>query len=89
MRKAQYEIVGASITPKAKLVYDLMKRDGGVTRLTAMHAGIPNLTARIAELRNAGMIIDCENKIDIRGDRYGKWFVPAVNGDQYVPREVR
>jgi hypothetical protein len=88
MRKPKFVVVDTPITPKAARVFELMKRDGGVTRLTAMHAGIPNLTARIAELRAADVIVDCETHTDIDGNQYGRWSIAPSNGDVYVPRQA-
>lgn len=42
-----------------------------MTRLKAMHYGIQNLTARVADLRNAGWQIDCLNRRDQNGARFG------------------
>lgn len=44
-----------------------------ITRLTAMHYGIQNLTARIADLRNMGWQVDCVEKRDQEGQRYGSF----------------
>lgn len=85
MRKAKFVVLDTPITPKAKKVFDLMQRDGHVTRLTAMHAGIPNVTARIAELRSAGVKVDCDVRTDINGNEYGRWSVSPRNGD-YIPQ---
>ena len=61
---------------QAAKVLDLIKRDGRVTRLTAMHYGIANLTARISELRlYGGLDIVCTEKVDAVGRRYGEWTI--------------
>lgn len=57
---------------------DLLNRDGKVTRLTAMHYGIANVTARIADLRRRhGVNVVCTEKRDANGARYGEWSLPA------------
>jgi hypothetical protein len=61
------------LTPQAVQVRDLMKRDGHITRLTAFHYGIANLTARLTELRNYGYYVDCVKKVDANGRTYGSW----------------
>lgn len=72
------------VTRQAAQVFALMKRDGGLTRLTAMHYGIANLTARIAELRlDCNVNVQCEVKEDAEGREYGRWFI-AANDLTYV-----
>lgn len=44
-----------------------------ITRLKAMHYGIQNLTARVADLRNMGWQVDCVEKRDHEGQRYGSF----------------
>ena len=44
-----------------------------ITRLTGMHYGIQNLTARVADLRNMGWQVDCVEKRDQNGQRYGSF----------------
>ena len=61
------------MNPQTEQVLNLIKRDGSITRLTAMHYGIANLTARIAELRNWGFDVECQEKRDANGRRYGTW----------------
>lgn len=65
----------ASLTEQGRKTLNLIKRDGRVTRLTALHYGIANLTARIAELREEGYAVDCEIKLDANGRKYGSWFL--------------
>lgn len=60
-------------------VLELMLRDGHVSRMTAMHYGIANLTARIAELRQK-LILDNYDipvaiKEDASGREYGSWYL--------------
>ena len=68
---------GIHITPQEQKVLNLMLRDGAVTRLTAMHYGIPNVTARISELRAKlepmayDILVDV--KEDANGNEYGSW----------------
>jgi hypothetical protein len=66
-----------SLTKQAQQVLDLIDRDGHVTRLTAMHYGVANVTARITELRNAGHFVVCNLAKDANGSRYGRWSIPA------------
>lgn len=68
------------LTKQAQKVLDLIRRDGSITRLTAMHYGVANVTARISELLDAGYDIDRHIKLDAEGRRYGEWFErPAAN----------
>lgn len=62
-------------TPQAKKVYELLQRDGRVTRLTALHYGVANVTARVAELRRLGIAVECEVVQDAEGREYGRWFL--------------
>lgn len=65
-------------------VLKLMQRDGNVTRLTASHYGIANLTARIADLRvRFGINVQCEKRRDAAGRLYGVWKLPQ-DTDRYV-----
>lgn len=66
------------LTKQAKQVLNLIQRDGAVTRLTAMHYGIANLTARITELRDHGYDVECYEKRDAAGRRYGSWRLSAM-----------
>jgi hypothetical protein len=61
---------------QSQQVLNLIKRDGSITRLTAMHYGIANLTARIADLRREGHAIRCVEKVDAKGRTYGVWKLP-------------
>ena len=70
-----HDIKLENVTPQAQKVYNLMARDGHVTRLTALHYSIANLTARIAELRAAGIAVECELRTDANGNEYGRWFL--------------
>jgi hypothetical protein len=66
------------VTPQAVKVLNLIERDGHITRLTAMHYGIANITARIAELRlDYGINVACEEKVDAEGRVYGSWKLAA------------
>lgn len=65
------------VNPQIKKVLQLMLQDGKITRLTAMHYGIANVTARIADIRKRLRIyVDCQEKVDADGHRYGLWFIP-------------
>ena len=66
------------LTKQASQVLNLIRRDGSVTRLTAMHYGVANLTARIAELRTAGYNVVCTEKRDANKRRYGSWHFPML-----------
>lgn len=67
------------VTPQANKVLGIIRRDGHITRLTAMHYGIANLTARITELRDAlytkGLDVVCVKRHDDNGHLYGRWSV--------------
>lgn len=63
-----------SISKQGKKVLELLRRDGYITRLTALHYGVANLTARIAELRVIGLNIGCDVRLDANGKEYGRWF---------------
>lgn len=66
------------LSRQERTLLDLLERDGHVTRLTAMHAGIANVTARIAELRlDADVKIKAEVRKDIHGRRYARWSLAA------------
>lgn len=59
------------------LVLKLLMEGRSLTRLTAMHYNIMNVTARIAELREEGWRISCERKRDENGKTYGSWSLAA------------
>jgi len=61
------------LSKQGRQVLELIRRDGRVTRLTALHYGVANLTARIAELREVGFNINCTVKLDANGKEYGEW----------------
>jgi len=69
----------SGMTPQAELVLDVLLRDGRITRLNAMHYGISNLTARIAELRDVfydgPLDVFCSEKYDLDKRRYGTWTI--------------
>lgn len=65
--------LAATVSRQAMKVLNIIQTSGSVTRLTAMHYGIANITARIAELRSAGIQVQCEENRDMNGARYGKW----------------
>jgi hypothetical protein len=67
----------AEVSNQAARVADIIDRDGGITRMTAFHYQIANVTARIAELRKAGFQVLCEKRIDGHGKTYGRWTFPA------------
>jgi hypothetical protein len=69
---------------------DLFKRDGTVTRLTAMHYGIANVTARIADLRlRHGINVVCEKRTDAKGKTYGAWSIKKTAQDAKVGDRIR
>jgi hypothetical protein len=69
---------------------DLFKRDGTVTRLTAMHYGIANVTARIADLRlRHGINVVCEKRTDAKGKTYGAWSIKKDGSAAKVGDKVR
>lgn len=69
-------ITEQAMDKQCKKVRDLLRRDGSITRLTAMHYGIANVTARIADLRlRYGYDIKCDIREDAEGNRYGTWSI--------------
>ncbi len=70
----------SQMSPQFRKAYNLLvERKGALTRVTAMHYGIMNLTARITELRQAGYRIVCTNKKDGFGNRYGEFtYAPLM-----------
>lgn len=56
---------------------DLFRQGQTISRVEAMHYGIMNLTARITDLRNSGIDVRCRTKYDLRGNRYGEFYVAA------------
>jgi hypothetical protein len=73
-----HDVKLVNVSKQAKQVYNLMKRDGRITRYTAIKYGIANLTARITELRREGIGIGCEIKVDADGREYGSWNIATV-----------
>ena len=64
--------------PQTQKVYDLLADGERLTRLTAMHYGIMNLTARVSELRGAGVSVWCDMKKDHDGRRYGSFYMTGA-----------
>lgn len=61
-------------------VLKVMRRDGQITRLSAAHYGIANVTSRIADLRiRHGVNVQCDLKRDAEGARYGAWRIVPTN----------
>ena len=56
-----------------ELLLDQMRKGRQVTRLTAMHLGIMNLTARVADLRAQGYNVVCRMRVDVHGREYGEF----------------
>lgn len=54
-------------------VLRIMREAGAISRVTAMHYGIMNLTARITDLRQQGYDVICTWKQDADGNRYGSF----------------
>lgn len=54
-----------------------MQAGRSVTRVTAFSYGVMNLTARIADLRNGGYDVQCDNRVDHDGSRYGSFRIAA------------
>jgi len=67
---------GSPMSQTQKLLSQ-MRAGRSVTRLTAMHSGVMNLTARIADLRNQGHNIVCTWKKDMEGREYGEFSLKA------------
>jgi hypothetical protein len=70
-----HDVKLSNASPQAKKLYNLMDRDGYVTRLTAAHYNIPNITARVSELRRIGIDVDCSVTKDAEGHEYGRWTI--------------
>lgn len=74
---ADDEVRRSSLTPQSRKLLTILEAGRSVTRVTAMHYGIMNLTARVADLRNAGWKVECETKYDVEGNRYGEFSLAA------------
>jgi hypothetical protein len=79
------------MTPQANKVLDIIKRDGHITRLSAMHYKISNVSARIAELRIEGRLnIVAIKAKDADGQAYSRWTLmsrfPQVAQDELFVR---
>lgn len=74
MKKAQKKFTA----PQTQKVYNLLSKGEHLTRVTAMHYGIMNLTARVADLRNAGVKVLCNIKHDHDGNRYGSFYMKGA-----------
>lgn len=61
------------LTPQARRVHNIMAKFGKITRMQAAHYGIANVTARISELRSAGVKVVCTHKRDADWRLYGEW----------------
>jgi hypothetical protein len=66
-----------TLAPQTQKLLTILEAGRSVTRVTAMHYGIMNLTARIADLRNAGFTVVCTTKRDVDGNRYGEFSLAA------------
>ncbi|MDO8839664.1 MAG: helix-turn-helix domain-containing protein [Parvibaculum sp.] len=67
------------LTRQARLVLRSLEAGRATTRVTAMHYGVMNLTARISELRNAGYDVVCTIHRDVAGNKYGEFkLAPTV-----------
>lgn len=69
---------GAPVSQNMKIL-KMLKDGKTITRLTAMHYGIMNLTARISELRNFGYDIRCRMKKDAEGREYGEFYLQGTD----------
>lgn len=63
------------MTPQTKQTLDVLKKDQGITIMTAMHYGITNLSARLSDLKDAGFEVVREQKKDLRGQKYSRWYL--------------
>ena len=62
-----------------QLVRFMFHENRSITRLTALTSlGIANLTARIADLRDAGYLVAGEIKVDMRGQKYVSYSAVKV-----------
>ena len=63
-----------SLSPQARTILRAMLDGHAVTRIGAMHNwSVQNVTARLTEMRNAGIEIKTTMKNDARGHRYGSY----------------
>lgn len=69
--------------PQCHTVLDHLLRGGKLTRLSAMFDyKIANITARITDLRDAGVEVACRIKHDVHGNRYGEWSVSRAEAQR-------
>lgn len=67
------------MSPQAKQVLNILKRDEGITLMTAAHYGVPNLSARLSDLKEAGYVINREQKKDLAGKKYSRWTLSELH----------
>jgi len=61
---------------KTNNLIDHLKRGKKVTRIIAMHEfDVQNLTAMISKLRQRGMDIKRNERVDTRGTKYSEYFL--------------
>lgn len=68
---------GQPVSQNMKIL-KMLKEGRSITRLSAMHYGIMNLTARISELRNFGYDVKCRMKKDAEGREYGEFYLEGA-----------
>lgn len=70
----------AGLTYQAKIILNHLLTGKEITRLSAMYLfGVQNLTARITELRHAGIPIQVEKKRDANDVLYGSYSLEAAD----------
>lgn len=61
--------------PSTQKVLDIMKRDGGITRLVATHLDIGCVRKAISDLRKLGYSITTDLRVDSDGNKYTRWIL--------------
>lgn len=61
------------LTKQAELVRDIIRRDGGITHLTAQHYNIGCVRKELTRLREAGYRVRLQRKTDHTGKTYSHW----------------
>lgn len=65
--------------PSTQKVLDVMKRDGGITRLVATHLDIGCVRKAISELREHGFQITTVRRADTEGNKYTRWVLAGFS----------
>lgn len=85
---AHFNRVQSRLTPLARGVFSIMRRNGSLTSLDAARSSLGvqssgSVTRRLTELRDVGFDIHREYLTDdVTGRRYAKWSIAGVHGDK-------